>query len=185
MSSHRGKETGSSSSISGSIPLRISTPIQSYGSPSTLCKQINLETTFLVLVRIWLADPNFPVSVSWWTTLRLGCSRTPNQLVSRSQRTNQWEYTQASGMLTIGRQEVGLWKLIGPVRHLRPIIAISTCKRAIQDSQTEHGRIRSSMLMAGDGWDGFRRISWYIIIAPTIDDFLKVFPWNAGNDHYL
>lgn len=45
MSSHRGKETGSSSSISGSIPLRISTPIQSYGSPSTLCKQINLETT--------------------------------------------------------------------------------------------------------------------------------------------
>jgi len=122
--------------------------------------------------------------------LQLGNSRTWNQMVFHSPKTNQWEFILVFGMLMIGPQEVALLRQIGPMLLSPLLIETSMLMHALclleHHLVVQHnpirmlGFLRSWILQVTRGSSGCRRIIWFITTALIPKDFLRAFLKNAG-----
>ena len=99
-----------------------------------------------------------------------------NQWEFPSQRTSPWGYTQASGTRMTGPQEEGWWKLTGPRHPSQHTTGTSepTPRPPQVHSLTVPSRPKNSIPTAEEGWDGFRRTSWFTTTALISNAFLKV-----------
>lgn len=122
------------------------------------------------------------ISASLWMAPQLESSRTMSQLVFHSQRNSQWGYTPASGTPMIGQLEEGLSKRIGHKHPLLPLTGTSMPKPVCgpmvhllaeqmlhpQSPTVMRGSQKTWIRQANRGWSGYREITWFITIAPTV-----------------
>lgn len=119
------------------------------------------------------------------------CSRILIPEAFHTPKTNQWGCTQASGMRMTGPLEAALSRRTGPKPHSRPPSGTSPQTHAlgllenlhaaaqIQTPPKIHGSHRSWIPAVKLGWNGSRRITWFIITVQTQRDSLRGCLWNA------
>ena len=128
--------------------------------------------------------------------LPLESSRTQSQLGFHFQRTSQWGYTLASGMLMIGQQEVDLSRQTGAKHPL--LLHTETSKLMLAHGLLEHllvvqlllhlppkevhGFHKSWTVQVKRDWNGCRRTTWYIITVQTLRDFPRAPLLNVALD---
>ena len=140
------------------------------------------KNPLIIFIYLFICFSDFPLMGNL-----LGSLRTWNPLVWHTQRTSQWEYTRAFGTLTIGPREVGLSRLIGPKAHSLPPLGTLKPMAVFGPMEFLHvillniiiGFLKNLISAAKGDSIGFRRSTWFIIIALIPNDFLRALLQNA------